>query len=409
MKECCVIGLGYIGLPTAAILCSNGHKVIGVDINKETVEKINSGKTHIIEKDLDQIVEKQVLNGYLKACVQPSKADVFIIAVPTPLDSTHDAIPKPNTKYVIDAVNSICPYLKPGNLVILESTSPVGTTEEIAKLIYKKTNLSNSDIHICYCPERVLPGKIIYELIYNDRVIGGINKVAAEECKKFYKTFCKGILTLTTSKTAELVKLSENAFRDVNIAFANELSMIADNYQINTRELISITNQHPRVNILSPSCGVGGHCIAVDPWFIISQNPKNSSLIKTARNVNNSKAFWVIEKIKDEALEIYKNLNQPVKIGIFGLAYKPNVDDFRESPALLIANKLLELNQDLLICEPFAKDQFPFKLSSIKETEENSDILVFLVAHDYFLNIQTKKKIVDFCGVLDLKKNTSEK
>ena len=402
MANCCVLGLGYIGLPTSAILANHGHKVLGVDIKQDVVDIINSGKIHIIEPQLEEIVEDVVSKGNLKASLYPDFADIFIIAVPTPFKEkeSEEDIPMPNIDFVLKAASSIAPFLKSGNLVILESTSPVGTTEKVSKVITDESNLSLEEFHICYCPERVLPGRIIHELIFNDRVIGGINKKSSEICKTFYSTFCKGNLKITSTRTAEMVKLSENAYRDVNIAFANELSMICSQLDIDVHELISISNQHPRVNILNPGCGVGGHCIAVDPWFIISNQPKLSKLTKTARIVNDSKSEWVIKKIKEKAIEIEKSLTRSIKIGCMGISFKPDVDDLRESPALAIVQYLINSNYETIICEPNLSSYNEFCLVSENYLIEKSDLIVFLVAHKSFKSLNIKNKpILDFCGI----------
>jgi len=297
-KKCCVIGLGYIGIPTSIVAARAGFNVVGVDINNEIVNSLNEGVIPIIEPNLNKEFQ-EVLNINFKAQIKPCKADIFIISVPTPFSKKFKKFPTPDISYVLSAVKSIIPFIKENNLIILESTSPVGTTDKIAEIIFKDTGLNEKKLNIAYCPERVLPGNIIEEIKENDRVIGGINNESAIEAKAFYSEFCRGELKITDTKTAELVKLTENSFRDVNIAFANELSMICSDLEIDTSELIRIANCHPRVNILTPGPGVGGHCIAVDPWFIVSSSPDKSNLIKTARDVNNKKTEWVFEKIKD--------------------------------------------------------------------------------------------------------------
>lgn len=347
-KKVNILGLGYIGLPTAALIASKGLKVIGVDIKEDVVGKINKGQVHIIEPDLKGLVRYVVEKGYLKASIKPEKADVFIIAVPTPFKENH----QPDISYVEDAIRMILPFLEKGNLVIIESTSPVGTTEKMKKIIFNERVDLKEKIYIAYCPERVLPGQVIYELEHNDRAVGGINPESAKKSKEFYSIFVKGNIYETNSKTAEMCKLVENAYRDVNIAFANELSMIADNAGVNVWELIELANKHPRVNILDPGPGVGGHCIAVDPWFIISQYPKKSKIIKTAREINDYKSEWVMEQIKNEVRKIKeKNKKEPI-IGLLGVTYKPNIDDLRESPALQIALKLKKEGFNIIINEP---------------------------------------------------------
>ncbi len=401
MKHCCIIGMGYIGLPTAALLCSAGYRVSGVDINKRVVNKINSGGVHIYEPGLEKIVKSSVDNKILKVYTSPVKADVFIICVPTPIETNAgDCIPIPNLKYVFEAANSIVKVLEKDNLVILESTSPVGTTKKIADIIEKKSRFSKKDIYVSYCPERVIPGDILNELISNDRVIGGINKLSSEKCRDFYSTFSKGNIFLTDSSTAELVKLSENSYRDVNIAFANELSMICSKFNINSNELIELANRHPRVNIHDPGCGVGGHCIAVDPWFIAFQVPNLSKLIQKARETNLDKTRWVVKKIEKKINEVKSIINRSPRIGFLGLAYKSNVDDLRESPALFIVKQFINSNYECYVCEPFLKDHEYIELSSITDLINKSDVIFYLVAHDVFKEIDIKNKpFEDFCGI----------
>jgi len=399
MSLCCVLGLGYIGLPTSILLSSTGHKVVGVDINKNVVEKINKGILHIKEPNLNKDLIKEIKKGNLTASEVPVKAEIYIIAVPTPFFLKEDFIPQPNIKYVENAVKSILPFLTKGNLVILESTSPIGTTKKVAKMIYENNQFSEKDIFIAYCPERVLPGNILHELVHNDRVIGGINEESSKRAADYYQTFCKGNLIETNSETAELVKLSENAYRDVNIAFANELSIVAEKFEIDINEMISIANHHPRVDILKPGCGVGGHCIAVDPWFIASSAPKETTLIQTARLVNNKKVDWVINKIKDL---VFKNkfLKEEITIGIFGIAYKPNIDDLRESPALKIALELKNQGYNVIVCEPNIQTHESLEIKDLDEVLEKSFLSVFLVLHDEFKNLDLKdKNILDLCGV----------
>lgn len=413
MKKVCVIGLGYIGLPTATVLAHNGFEVHGVDINEKAVELINNGQVHIYEPDLDIMVKKAVESGNLKASVVPEKADVFIIAVPTPFKENH----KPDLTYVEQATRSISPYLEPGNIVILESTSPVGTTEKVAEwILEERADLSIDENHekrifVSHCPERVLPGKILKELIENDRIIGGINEESTKRTVEFYKNFVKGKILETNARTAELSKLTENAFRDVNIAFANELSMICDELNINVWELINLANHHPRVNILQPGPGVGGHCIAVDPWFIVDAAPETAKLIRTARIVNDSKPYFIIEKIK----EATKNLQNPT-IACLGLAFKANVDDLRESPAVKIVKELSAIyDQTIYVAEPhieeLPKDLLEFNVQLVKTEEaiEKADVVVLLVDHDYFKVIDKKalsnKIVIDMRGVLPITSN----
>ena len=400
MNKYCVIGLGYIGLPTAAVLASLGNNVIGVDINNEVVETINKGKIHIVEPGLDQIVSETVSSGKLKAKNIPEESDVFIIAVQTPYKNEEDSIPKPSIDYVLNASRSIAKVVKPNDLILLESTSPVGTTEEIANLISNLSGLSLNKFYVSFCPERVFPGKILYELINNDRLVGGINQKSSDYGASFYASFCKGKIYKTNARTAELSKLAENSFRDVNIAFANELSMVCDKLNIDVSELIKLINYHPRVNVLQPGCGVGGHCIAVDPWFIASAAPEITPLIQTARNVNNEKTKWVIDKIKLRIRSYKKIINREPKVACLGLAYKPNIDDLRESPALQITSALIDLGFHVLPCEPNLVRHPIFTLNSLEFVLENADLIVLLVAHDQFKDINfLNYEILDFCGL----------
>jgi len=400
MKKICVVGLGYIGLPTASLLANRGYEVIGVDVNKNTVEIINQGKIHIVEPDLDTFVQSAVQSGRLRAYLEPKEADIFMICVPTPFYEDRD-IPTPNLDFVVSATEAIAPYIKEGNIVILESTSPVGSTELVTKTL-KESGVDIEKLSIAYCPERVLPGKIMFELTENDRIIGGINQESALEVKKFYQTFVNGDLLLTDSKTAEMSKLVENSYRDVNIAFANELSILSDKLDINVWELIRLANRHPRVNILQPSSGVGGHCIAVDPWFIVSQDPKNAKIIKTAREVNNYKTEWCIEKVKSEALAFELKNSKKAKVALMGLAFKPNIDDLRESPALFIVESLID-NLDCLVVEPNVTNYKKFELIEYQDAISQADIVVFLVAHKEFKDIDTSDKVVvDFCGITNI-------
>lgn len=404
MKTCCVLGLGYIGLPTAAVLASSGHRVIGVDLNPKIVSKVNQGLVHIIEPGLSTAVSQSVASGLLTAQTSPCQADVFIIAVPTPFHSDTQNIPSPNLQFVFDAVRSICPFLKPGNLILIESTSPVGTTEQVAKTVSDLTSLEAGEIHIAYCPERVLPGNILNELTTNDRVIGGLTPTAAELGKNIYSTFCSGNLLETNSRTAELVKLAENSFRDVNIAFANELSLVCHHLGIDALELIALANHHPRVNVLQPGCGVGGHCIAVDPWFIAAAAPHCTPLIQTARKVNDAKRDWVVQEVKERALALEGHLCRPVRVGCLGLSFKPNVDDLRESPALRIVNELVVSGLDILACEPNLDDHPTLNLYSLEYVLGAADLLVFLVAHSSFSGLKlAKRPVFDLCGVTSIR------
>jgi UDP-N-acetyl-D-mannosaminuronic acid dehydrogenase len=401
-STCCIIGLGYIGLPTAAVLARAGHRVIGVDINVQVVDTVNQGRIHIVEPDLDQAVAAAVASGALTAQPTPVQSDVFLIAVPTPFQTGPDDIPRPNIDYVLTAARAIAPLLRPGNIVLLESTSPVGTTEQMAQVIAEISGLTTDQLLIAYCPERVLPGLILQELIHNDRVIGGLTPAAAEAGKAFYATFCQGALLTTTARTAELVKLTENSFRDVNIAFANELSLVCDRLGINVRELIGLANHHPRVNVLQPGCGVGGHCIAVDPWFIAAAAPECTPLIQTARRVNDGKSRWVIDQVQARATALADQLGRPARIGCLGLAFKPDVDDLRESPALHIITELLAAGLEVLACEPNLCDHPTIRLHDLASVLAEADLLVFLVAHTPFRQLELSGRVVfDLCGVTE--------
>ncbi|XOL40596.1 UDP-N-acetyl-D-mannosamine dehydrogenase [Aequorivita nionensis] len=395
-----MMGLGYIGLPTAALIASKKLKVTGVDISQRVVNTINEGKIHIVEPDLDGLVHHVVKQGYLKASTKPVAADVYLIAVPTPFKGNH----VPDLSYVESAVKNIIPTLQKGALVILESTSPVGTTHKVQELIFEERPELKGEIFIAYCPERVLPGNVIYELEQNDRAIGGIDEVSTEKAVRFYKHFVKGELHKTNSQTAEMCKLVENSSRDVQIAFANELSMICDKANINVWELIRLANKHPRVNILQPGTGVGGHCIAVDPWFIVSEFPEESKIIRSAREINNYKTEWVIEKVKNAALQFKIENGRDAIIACMGLAFKPNIDDLRESPALYVAEKINADGFKVLFVEPNLKSHDRFKLISFTEAKLTSDILVFLVAHKEFkdFNVELQMKVMDFCGIRDI-------
>ena len=394
-----MIGLGYIGLPTAALIAKSKIHVHGVDINPKVVETINEGKVHIVEPDLDSAVAEAVSEGYLKADTKPVKANTYLIVVPTPFKAKNE----PDISFVESATNNIIPLLKPEDLYIIESTSPVGTTEKMMDLIYSQRPELEGKIFMAYCPERVLPGNLMYELVHNDRVIGGINKESTEKAIAFYKEFIEGELHKTNARTAEMCKLVENSSRDVQIAFANELSLICDKADINVWELIELANKHPRVNILQPGCGVGGHCIAVDPYFIVSDYPMESQIIGKAREINNYKSFWCAEKVQNAKLQFELDNGFKPKIAVMGLAFKPNIDDLRESPAKYIAQKILQNsnNEECYIVEPNIDDHHVFKLTDYKEAIIKGDIIVFLVAHDEFKAIEkpTDKFVLDFCGV----------
>ncbi|MDW5378851.1 UDP-N-acetyl-D-mannosamine dehydrogenase [Halomonas sp. HP20-15] len=419
-----VVGLGYIGLPTAAVIASRRKKVIGIDVNEHAVNTINKGEIHIVEPELDIIVHAAVEQGYLKATTTPEPADAFLVAVPTPFKTNPEHTShEPDLSYIAAASKSIAPVLKKGDLVILESTSPVGATESMAgwlaearpDLTFPQTHGEESDIRIAHCPERVLPGHVIRELVENDRVIGGMTAKCSQAATDLYKIFVKGECITTTARTAEMAKLTENSFRDVNIAFANELSIICDKIDISVWELIRLANRHPRVNILQPGPGVGGHCIAVDPWFIVSETPDEARLIRTAREVNDGKPQWVIDKV-NEAVGKYLSANpektaKDVTIACFGLAFKPDIDDLRESPALRIAESIVLNNPGKsLIVEPNIGKLPDEKLGSATLVEcsvaiDAADIIVLLVDHKQFKEIPSaeviSKYLVDSRGVWD--------
>ena len=394
-----MVGLGYIGLPTAALIASRGLQVTGVDVHQHVVDTINKGQIHIVEPDLDGLVHHVVHKSFLKATLTPETADVYLIAVPTPFKDNY----VPDVSYVLAAVSKITPTLEKGALVILESTSPVGTTRLIEKQIYKDRPELEGHIFIAYCPERVLPGNILYELKHNDRAIGGINKISTQKAIDFYKYFVVGTLHPTNAKTAEMVKLVENASRDNQIAFANELSIICDKAGINVWDMIALANKHPRVNILNPGTGVGGHCIAVDPWFIVSEFPEESGLIKKSRETNNYKTQWVLEKIKNKALGFKVENSRDAIIACMGLAFKPDIDDLRESPALLVAQSLKEASFATLNVEPNLHESLTIEITDTAHAIKSADIIVFLVSHSGFksLELPEDKIVLDFCGVLN--------
>lgn len=397
--EVVMIGLGYIGLPTAALIAENNVTVHGVDINPNVVETINRGEIHIVEPELDQAVEKAVEDGYLKASTIAVEANNYLIVVPTPFKGKNE----PDISFVEAATRGIIPLLKEEDLYVIESTSPVGTTEKMRDLIYQERPELKDKLYIAYCPERVLPGNVMYELVHNDRVIGGIDSASTEKAIQFYSKYVKGELHRTNARTAEMCKLVENSSRDVQIAFANELSLICDKADINVWELINLANKHPRVNILQPGCGVGGHCIAVDPYFIVSEYPMESKIIGTAREVNNYKSFWCAEKIQNAKLQFELQYGKKPRVALMGLAFKPNIDDLRESPAKYIVNKVLQndSNGEYFIVEPNIEEHKVFKLTSHTEAINKADIIAFLVAHDEFKEVQYSKNkiILDFCGV----------
>ncbi|POT54561.1 UDP-N-acetyl-D-mannosamine dehydrogenase [Citrobacter amalonaticus] len=411
-----VIGLGYIGLPTAAAFASCQKHVIGVDVNQNAVDTINRGEIHIVEPDLGRVVRTAVEGGYLRATTTPVDADAYLIAVPTPFKGEHE----PDMVYVESAARSIAPVLKKGALVILESTSPVGATEQMAAwlaemrpdLTFPQQAGEQADINIAYCPERVLPGQVMVELIKNDRVIGGMTPVCSSRASELYKIFLQGECVVTNARTAEMCKLTENSFRDVNIAFANELSLICVDQGINVWELIRLANRHPRVNILQPGPGVGGHCIAVDPWFIVAQNPLQSRLIRTAREVNDGKPHWVVDQVKAAVADCLAATNKrasDVQIACFGLAFKPNIDDLRESPAMGVAQSIAQWHVgETLVVEPNVH-QLPKKLEGhctlarLDDALATADVLVMLVDHNEFKAIKGdavhQQFVVDTKGV----------
>ncbi|MGM9827102.1 MAG: UDP-N-acetyl-D-mannosamine dehydrogenase [Muribaculaceae bacterium] len=398
--KACFMGLGYIGLPTAIIAAKEGGvDIIGVDINSSVVEQTNAGHLHIIEPGMEEMLQDVVKSGRLHASVTPEVADAYFIVVPTPFKGDH----KPDISYVEAATRSVIPLLKEGDLYVIESTSPVGTTEKMADIIFNERPELKGKIYIAYCPERVLPGNVIYELVHNDRVIGGINEASTKKAQEFYSRFVKGTLHPTNARTAEMCKLTENSSRDVQIAFANELSLICDKAGINVWDLINLANKHPRVNILQPGCGVGGHCIAVDPYFITADFPNESKIIADAREINNYKADWCAEKVKNSMLEFeLKNHRKPV-VAMMGLAFKPNIDDLRESPAKKIVSNVMQScnNAEILVVEPNVKSHNVFKLSDYKEAYDKADIVVFLTAHEPFKSLpwSDDKVILDFCGI----------
>lgn len=408
-----VMGLGYIGLPTASMLATKGHQVVGVDISKDVVATINSGNIHIVEPDLDILVRSAVNSGRLKASLTPEEADTFILAVPTPFKVTEKNPKTPDISYVEAATRAISPYLRDKSLVILESTSPVGTTERVYEIIIEARPELSGKVHVAHCPERVLPGHIIRELVDNDRIIGGITKEDAIAARELYKTFCNGNIFLTEARTAEMAKLTENSYRDTNIAFANELSIICDRLDINVWELIELANKHPRVNILTPGPGVGGHCIAVDPWFIVDAAPEEARLIRTAREVNDSKPHWVMDKVRQAVKDWHKDNSKysaenskslPV-IACLGLAFKANIDDLRESPALEITRELIASGiGTILACEPNVNGEFKeFLLHELEVVLKSADILLLLVDHEEFKIIDREllkyKKVIDTRGI----------
>ena len=414
-KTVSVIGLGYIGLPTAAVIASRGINVIGVDVNQKAVDTINAGEIHIVEPDLDIVVRGVVSTGNLRATTTPEPAEAFMVAVPTPFHSSDDGSHKPNLDYIKSAALAIAPVLEKGNIVILESTSPVGATEKLAgwlaearpDLTFPQDKGDTADIKVAHCPERVLPGYVLQELVSNDRVIGGMSKACSDRAVELYQTFVRGECVITNARTAEMAKLTENSFRDVNIAFANELSVICDKLKINVWELIKLANRHPRVNILSPGPGVGGHCIAVDPWFIVDSCPEEAKIIKQARLTNDAKPFYVIDKITEAADQFKK----PV-IACLGLAFKADIDDLRESPALQIVEELAKRNiGEIIAVEPnINEDEMPksitdlgVKLNTLESSLEKANIIIVLVDHKQFREADAgffaSKVVIDSRGI----------
>jgi len=399
--EVVMMGLGYIGLPTAALIAEGGTHVHGVDINQRIVDTINRGEIHIVEPSLEESVAIAVEKGFLKASTKPVAANTYLIVVPTPFKDKNE----PDISFVKSATAAILPLLKERDMYIIESTSPVGTTEKMMAYIYEERPELENKLYIAYCPERVLPGNVMYELVHNDRVIGGVNEASTDKAVAFYSKYVKGELHKTNARTAEMCKLVENSSRDVQIAFANELSLICDKADINVWELIKLANKHPRVNILQPGCGVGGHCIAVDPYFIVADYPMESKIIGTAREVNNYKSFWCAEKVQNVKLQFELNHGRKAKIALMGLAFKPNIDDLRESPAKYIAQRVLQNanNEEYYIVEPNITEHNVFKMTDYKSAYNMADIIVFLVAHKEFkeLVVDSDKIILDFCGVLN--------
>lgn len=395
----CFMGLGYIGLPTAIIAAKSGIDVTGVDINVKVVEQTNAGHLHIVEPGMEQLLKDVLKAGTFRATTRPVESDAYFIVVPTPFKGDH----QPDISYVENATRMVLPLLKPGDLFVIESTSPVGTTDMMAELIFNERPELKGVLHMAYCPERVLPGNVIHELVNNDRVIGGIDEESTSHAIVFYSQFVTGKLHRTNARTAELCKLTENSSRDVQIAFANELSMICEKAGINVWDLIELANKHPRVNILQPGCGVGGHCIAVDPYFITSAFPHEAKIIAQAREINNYKAQWCAERVKNAMLEFEINKRRKPVVAMMGLAFKPNIDDLRESPAKRITTEVIQgrNNADILVVEPNIKEHNIFKLTPYRDAYDKADIVVFLTAHNEFKQLEWRddKVILDFCGI----------
>lgn len=397
MKKICILGLGYIGLPTASILCENGYNVVGVDINPSILKKIKKNKTIEKEPFLNDLVQKSIMSGRLELKLKPSQSDVYIICTPTPVKFS-GKVGSPDLSYVYSAIHSIIHLLKPTDILIIESTIPVGTTKNIKKLVVKY----NSDLHkICFahCPERVLPGNIIFEIKNNPRIVGGSTKRDSKEVKSFFSSFVNGEIIETSSNIAEMCKLTENSFRDVNIAFANELSILCNRYSMDVNEVIKIANLHPRVNVLNPGIGVGGHCIPVDPWFLINNFKKETKLLQSARIVNTNKTDYVIKAIIREINTFSKKMNKKPIVSFLGLSYKPNTEDIRESPAVKIINETKSYINDYFIVDPFVNKFLGKKPTPLDVAINNSDLIIKLVAHDCFLHLERNKisnNLLDF-------------
>ena len=394
----CVVGLGYIGLPTAVVMAQAGLRVVGVDVSPEAVRAVNSAVPHIVEPDLESALREAVASGRLTAQAEPTHADAFFLCVPTPFRASGD-IPSPDLSYVFAAGRSIAPFLRDGSVVVLESTSPVGTTEKLAKALADAA--PGVRFHAAYCPERVLPGRILHELVHNDRIVGGLTPEAAEAAASIYRAFVRGGIHLTDARTAEMAKLVENSYRDVNIAFANELSMICEREGIDVWELIALANRHPRVNILQPGCGVGGHCIAVDPWFLVDAHPDLARLIHSARRVNDNKPEWVVAQVMRRVAQLRQQGREPL-VACLGLAFKPDINDFRESPALRIYRTLAAEGLRVVAVEPFATGSAKpdAQLVELETALETADVLVGLVAHTPFRNADLpRERLLDFCGI----------
>ena len=408
--EVVTLGLGYIGLPTSALIASKSTSVLGVDIDQKVVDTVNGGKIHFVEPELDKVVSNVVAKGFLRASTTPVSADVYLIVVPTPFKENY----QPDISFVESATREILSLLKKGDLFIIESTSPIGTTEKMQDLIYEFRPDLREELYIAYCPERVLPGNIMFELVNNDRVIGGVDKASTQKAITFYSKYVKGKLHATNARTAEMCKLVENSSRDVQIAFANELSLICEKADVNVWDLINLANKHPRVNILQPGCGVGGHCIAVDPYFIISHYPEQSKMIAKAREINNYKSLWCVEKIKNERLQFEKKNRRKPLIALMGLAFKPNIDDLRESPAKYIIQQLLNNSNDgnFLVVEPNIKWYNNHRLTDFEEACENADGVVIMtewnefrgISLSYLKSLMKRPVLLDTRNILDVKK-----